>query len=161
MVRIFKVLVFPVVLYRCETWTIKKAEHQRIGAFKLWSWRRLESLLDYNEIKSVNPKGDPPWLFIRRTDGKAEVSILWPSDVESQLIGKDLDVGKDWRQEERGATEDEMVGWHHRLNGHSKLQEIVKDGEAWRAAVHGVAKRWTWLSNNNKKRQRIGHELVN
>ena len=77
--------------------------------------KTLESPLDFEEIKPVNPKGNQFWLFIGRTD--AEAPILWPPDVESELIGKDPDAGKDWRQEEKGTTEDEMFGWHHRLDG--------------------------------------------
>ena len=110
-----------------------------------------ESPLESKEIKPVNPKGNQPWIFIGRTDAKAETPILWPPDGKSQLIGKNLDVGKDWGQEEKGAAEDEMVGWHHQLNGHelSKLREIVKDREVevWHAAVHVVAKSWTQPSN--------------
>ena len=78
--------------------------------------KTLDSPLDSKKIKPVNPKGNQPWIFIERTD--AEAPILWSPDVKSQLIGKDPDVGKDWRQEEKGVTKDEMVEWHHRLNGH-------------------------------------------
>ena len=78
----------------------------------------LESPLGYKEIKPVNPKGNQPWIFIGRTDAKAEAPILWPPDVKSWLIGKDPDAGKYWGQEEKWVTEDEMVGWHHRLNEH-------------------------------------------
>ena len=80
--------------------------------------KTLESPLDYKEIKQVSRKGNQSWIFIGRTDAKAEAAILWPPDVKNELIGKDPDAGKDWRQEEKGATEDEMVGWHHVLNGH-------------------------------------------
>ena len=75
-----------------------------------------ESPLDFKEIQLVHPKGDQSWVFIGRTDAEAETSILWPRDVKSWLTGKDPDAGKDWGQE-KGTTEDEMVGWHHRLNG--------------------------------------------
>ena len=78
----------------------------------------LESPLDYKEIKLIDPKGNQSWIFIGRTDTEAEAPILWPPDAKSQLIGKEPDAGKDWRQEEKGMTEDEMVGWHHRLYGH-------------------------------------------
>ena len=80
--------------------------------------KTLESPLDCEEIKPVNPKGNQPWIFIGRTDAEAETPILWPPDVKNWLLGKDLDAGKDWRQEKKGTTEDEMVGWHHWLDGH-------------------------------------------
>ena len=80
--------------------------------------KTLESPLDCREIRSVHPKGDQSWIFIGRTDVEAETPILWPPDVKSWLICKDPYAGKDWGQEEKGTTEDEMVGWHHRLNGH-------------------------------------------
>ena len=111
---------FPVVIYGCESWTIKKTEGQRIDAFEPWCWRRLflEDSLDTKEIKPVNSKGNQPWIFIGRTDVEADAPVLWPHDVKSWLIGKDPDTGKDWRQEDKGMTEAEMVGWHHQLNGH-------------------------------------------
>ena len=89
--------------------------------------KTLESPLDCKEIQPVHPKGNQSWIFIGRTDAEAETPILWPPDAKGQLIWKDPDVGKDWRQEEKGMTEDEMVGWHHQLNGHelSKLQELA------------------------------------
>ena len=90
--------------------------------------KTLESPLDCKEIKPVNPKGNQPWIFIGRTDAKAEAPILWLPEVKSQLIGKDPDIGKDWRQEEKGAAEDEMVGWHHWLNGH-EFEQTQGDGE--------------------------------
>ena len=116
-VHIVKALVFPVVMYRCVSWTIKKAECQRIDAFKLWSWRRLLRIhLDCKEIKPLNLKENQSWISIGRTD--AEAQILWPPDVKSRLIGKDHDAGKGWRQKEKGMTENEMVGWHHWLSRH-------------------------------------------
>ena len=128
-VRLVKVMVFSVVMYRCESWTIKKADHRRIDAFELWCWRRLLSLLDCKESQPVHPKGDQSWVFIGRTDAEAETPILWPPDVKSWLIGKDPDAGKDWGQQ-NGMTEDEMVGWHHRLNGHGFRWTLgVGDGQ--------------------------------
>ena len=101
----------------------------------------LESSLDCKEIKPVNPKGNQSWIFIGRTDVEAEAPVLWPPDVKNWLIRKDLDSGKDWRQEEKGTTEDEIVGWHYQLSGHEFEQTPgVKDREAWCAVVHGVTK---------------------
>ena len=80
--------------------------------------KTLESPLDCKAIQPVHPKGNQPWIFIGKTDAEAETPILWPPDVKNWLIWKDPDVGEDWRQEEKRMTEDEMVGWHHRLNGH-------------------------------------------
>ena len=113
-----KAMFFQVVMYGCESWTIKKAERQTNWCF--WTVvleKTLESPLDCKEIKPVNPK-DQPWMFIGRTDGEAETPVLWPPHVKNWLIGKDSDARRNWGQEEKGTTEDEMVGWHHRLDGH-------------------------------------------
>ena len=115
-VHLVKAMVSPVVVYGCESWTIKKAEHRRIGCF--WTVvlvKTLKRLLYCKEIKPVNPKGNQSCIFIERTDAEAETPILWPLDVQNWPTGKDLDAGKGWRQEEKGTTEDEMVGWHHQL----------------------------------------------
>ena len=107
--------------------------------------KTLESPLDYKEIKPVNAKGNQSWIFIGRIDVEAGTPILWPPDVKNWFIWKDPDAGKDWRQEEKGTTEDEMVGWHHRLDGHEFEQAPgVGDGHA---LVHGVTESWTWLSD--------------
>ena len=82
-VHLVKAMVFEVVMYGCESWTVKKAERQRIDAFELWYWRRCQSPLDYKEIQPVHPKGDQSWVFIGRTDVEAETLILWPPDVKS------------------------------------------------------------------------------
>ena len=105
-------LVFPVVMYGCENWTIKKTECRRIDAFKLWCWRRLLRV-PCKEIQPVHPKGNQSWVFIGKTDVEAETPIFWPPDAKSWLIWKDPDAGRDWGQEEKGMTEDEMVVWHH------------------------------------------------
>ena len=94
-----------------------------------------ESPLDSKEIRPVNPKGNQPWIFIGRTDAEAEAPILWPPGVKSQLFGRDPDAGKDWRQEEKGMTEDEMVGWHHQLNGHWVW---ANSGRWWRTGKTGM-----------------------
>ena len=115
----FKALFFPIVMYGCESWAIKKAEHQRIDAFWIvLIGNTLESPMDCKEIQPVNPKGDQSWVFIGRTDAEAETPVLWPPHVKSWLFGKDPDAGRDWGQEEKGKTEDEMAGWHHWLDGH-------------------------------------------
>ena len=106
--------------------------------------KTLGSPLD-SKIKPVIPNGNEPWIFIRRTDAEAETPIHWIPDAKSQLIGKDFYARKDCRQEEKGAAEDEMLGWHHWFNGHEF--EVVKDRKAWCAAVHEVANSWTQFTD--------------
>ena len=96
--------------------------------------KTLETPLHSKEIKPVNPKGNQSWIFVGRIDAEDEAPILWPPDVKNWLIGKDPDAGKDWRQEEKGITEDEMVGWHHWLNGH-EFEQALGDGEGQRRLV--------------------------
>ena len=118
-VCLVKAMIFPAVMYGCESWTIEKSWVPKNWCF--WTvvlGKTLESPLDCKEIQPVHPKGNQSWIFIGRTDVEAETSILWPSDGKNWLIWKDPDAGKDWRREEKGTTEDEMVGWHHWLNGH-------------------------------------------
>ena len=130
-------------------------DHKEGWAPKNWCFwtvvlkKSLESLLDSKGIKPVNPKGNQSWIFIGRTDAEAEAPMLWPPDLNSWLTGKDPDVGKDWGQEEKGATVDEMVGWHHRLNGHEFEQTLgVSEGKGRLAGtVHGVANSWIWLTD--------------
>ena len=106
--------------------------------------KTLENPLDSKEIQPVHPREDQSWMFT-----EAEASILWPPDAESWLIWKDPDAGKDWGQEEKGMTEDQIVGWHHWLNWHEFgwAPGLVMDGEGWRPAIHGVAKGRTRLSD--------------
>ena len=132
-------------------------DYKEIWAPKNWCFlsmvleKTLESPLDSKDIKPVNPKGDQSWVFIGRTDAEAETPILWPPCEKSWLTGKDPDAGKYWRQEEKGMTEDEMTGWHHRLNGREfGWTWGVGDREAWRAVIHGVGKSWTRLSHWNE-----------
>ena len=120
-VRIVKAMVFSVVMYRCESWPIK-VEHQGTDAFEL------ENPLDFKEIKSVHPKGNQSWIFIGRTDAEAGAPILWALDAKSQFTRRDPDAGKDWRQEEKRMTEDEIIGWHHQFKGH-ELGQTLGDGE--------------------------------
>ena len=128
-VLLVKAMVFPVVMYGHESWPLKEG-----GMLKNWCFwtvmleKTLESHLDSKDIKPVNPKDNQHWIFIGWTDTEAEASILWPPDVKSWLIGKDPDVGKAWGQEEKGAKEDEMIGWHHRLNGY-KFEQTLGDSE--------------------------------
>ena len=151
-VRLVKAMVFPVVMYGCESWTIKKAECQRIDAFELWCWRRFLRVpwtarrSNQSILKEINPE-----CFLEGLMLKLKLQCETP-DAKNQLIGKDPDAGKDWRQEEKGMTEDKMVGWHHPLSGHGLggLRELVLDREAWRAAVHGVTKSQTRLSDWNE-----------
>ena len=121
-------------------------DHKEGWVLKNWCFwtvmlqKALQNPLNSKESQPVNHKGNQPWIFIGKID--AEAPIFWSPDVKSWLIGKDPDAGKDWGQEEKRVTEDEMVGWHHWLSGHElcKVWEIVKDREAWRAAVHGMEK---------------------
>ena len=116
-VHLVKAMVFPVVIYRRE-WIVY------IEALKNWCFwtvvleKTLESPLDCKKIQPVHPKRDQSWVFIGRNDAESETPILWPSHAKNWLIGKDPDAGKAWMQEEKGTTEDEMVGWHHQLDGH-------------------------------------------
>ena len=129
-VHLVKAMVFPVDMYGCESWTIKNAEGRRIDAFELWCWRRLLSPLDCKEIKPVHSEGDQPWDFFRGNDAKPETPVLWPPHEKSWLTGKDSDAGRDWGQEEKGTTEDEMAGWHHWLDGReSEWTPGVGDGQ--------------------------------
>ena len=106
-----------------HTW-MWEVDHKEGWAPKNWCFwtvvleKTLESALDCKEVQAVHPEGDQSWVFIGRTDAEAETPILWPPDAKNWLIGKDPDAGKDWRQEKKWAAEDEMVGWHHGLNGH-------------------------------------------
>ena len=116
-VRLVEAMVFPVVMYGCESWNIKKAECWRIDVFELWCLRRLLRVSwtarrpNQSILKEISLK-------YSRTDAKAATPLLWPPDAKNWLIEKDPDAGKDWRQEEKGKTEDEMIRWHHWLNGH-------------------------------------------
>ena len=117
-VHLVKATVFPVIMYGCEIWTIKKAERQRIDTLELWCWRRLLRV-PWTARRSSQSilKGNQSWIFTGRTDAEAETPILWPPDAKNWLLGKEPDAGKDWKWE-KGMTENEMVGWHHWLNGH-------------------------------------------
>ena len=120
-------MVFPVVIYGCDSWTIKKLSTEEL---MLLLEKTLESPLDCKEIQPVYAKGDQSWVFTGRTDATAETPILWSLHAMSWLIGKDPDAGRDWGQEEKGRTEDEMAGWHHQLDGHEFVWTPgVSDGQ--------------------------------
>ena len=118
-VCLVKAMVFPVVMYGCESWTVKKAECQRTDAFEFWCWRRLLRVpwtarrSNQSILKEISPEYSSVGLMLR-----LKLPILWPPHVKSWLFGKDSDGGRDWGQEEKGTTEHEMAGWHHWLNGH-------------------------------------------
>ena len=136
-VRIVKSMVFPVLMYRCESWAIKKAEHWKIDAFELWCWGRLLRV---------------PWTAIRLQIIQSETAGLWPPHAKSWLIGKDFDAGRDWGQEEKGTTEDEMAGWHHRLDGREFMWTPgVGDGQGGLACCGSMGSQtWTdWATELN------------
>ena len=159
-VHLVKAMVFPVVMYGCESWTTKKAEQQRMDAFELWCWRRLLRVpwtarrSNQSILKEISPEHSLEGLML-----KLELQyfghLIRRTDSLEKNLGKD--AWKGWRQKEKGTTENEMVEWHHWLNGHefSKLWELVMDRDVWCAAVHGVAgsrtqlRDWTELSWTN------------
>ena len=156
-VHLVKAIVFPVVMYGCESWIIKKAEHRRIDAFELWCWRRLfrvpwtEMRSNQSSLKEISPEYSLEGLTL-----KLKTPILWPPDAKTWLIGKDPDAGKDWEQEEKGMTEDEMVGWHHRLDGHGfGCTPGVGDGQgglaccgSWGRKESDTTERLNWTELN-------------
>ena len=133
---------------RSHAW-MWELEHKEGWVLKNWCFqivvlKTLESPLDCKEIKSVNPKGNQPWMFTWRTAAEAEAPILWPPDAKNQLSGKDPVAGKDWEQEEKRAAKDEMFRWHYWLNGHGFEQTLGDTkGQALHASVRGVAKSQT------------------
>ena len=162
-VCIVKAVVFPVVTYRCESWTVKKAEHWRIDTFELWYWRRLLRVSwkarrsNQSILKEINPEYPLEGLML-----KLKLQYFGHLRRTADSLEKILMLGNIWRQKEKRVTEDEMVGWHHGFIGYEfgKLQETVRDREAWRAVVHGVAEsrtqpgNWTtttWLTGCENK----------
>ena len=135
-------------------------DYKESWALKNWCFwtvvleKTLESPLDCKEIQSVNPKENQSWMFIGRTDAEAETPILWPPDVKNWFTGKDPDAGKDWRREEKETTEDEVVGWHHQLDG-QEFEQALGDGERqgslscsspWSCKELDTAEQWTELN---------------
>ena len=149
-VHLVKAMVFPVVMYGCESWTLKTAEHQRIDAFEVWCWRRLLRVpwttrrSKQSVLKEISPGCSLEGLML-----KLKLQYFGHLMRRADSFEKNPDARKDWGQEEKGTTEDDMVGWHHGLNGHGlgELQKLVMDREALCAAVHRVAKNRTQLSN--------------
>ena len=171
---------FSILAWRIP-WTVKSTGSQRVGhdwetftftSLHVWMWeldykeswaqknwcfwtvvleKTLESPLDWKELKPVNPKGNQSWIFIGRRDAEAEAPVLWPSDMKSWLTGKDSDAGQDWRQE-KGTTQDEMVGWHHWLSGHEFGHALgIGDGQGgleycswWRCKESSTTQWLTW-----------------
>ena len=146
-VHIVKAMVFPVVMYGYDSWIINKTECWRIEAFELWCWRKLLRIpWTARSNKSILKEISPEY-SLEGTDAEAETQILWSCDANNWLLKKDLDAGKDWRQEEKGITEGEIVGWHHQLDGH-EFEQVpgVGDGQGslaccspWR---HRVGRDW-------------------
>ena len=146
-----KTMVFPVWMWELDhkdSWTLKN--------WCFWAVlleKTLESPLDCKEIKPVNPKGNQPWIFIRMTDAEAEAPVLWTPDAKSWLIRKDPDAGKDWRQEVKGMTKDDLFGSHHLLNGH-EFEQALRDGEGQGSLVccspqaNKELDMAEWLNNN-------------
>ena len=156
-VQLVKAVVFPVVMYGCESWTIKKAECWRIYAFELWCWRRFLRVpstarrSNQSILKEISPG------CFGGTVVETETLMLWPSDEKRWLIGKDPEAGKNWRQEEKGMTEDKMVGWHHWLNGY-EFEQALGVGEVEGSLVCCSSWGHKWLETteklNNKKKKR-------
>ena len=156
-VHLVKAMIFLVVIYGCESWTIKKAERQRIDSFELWFWRRLLRVLwtarrsNQSFLKEISPEYSLEGLML-----KLKLQYFWPLDVKSWLIWKDPDAGKDWGQVEKGTAEDEMVGWHHWLDGHGfGWTPGVGDGQgglaccdSWGHNESDMTERLNWLKRD-------------
>ena len=152
---------FTVVMCGCKSWTIKKSECQRIDAFELWVWKRLLRVPWIARRSNQYILKDWSWILIGRTDAEAETLTLWPTDGNNWLIRKDSDAGKDWGQEEKGMTEDEMARWHHQLDGH-EFENAPRVGDGQGSLVccspwgHKESDMTEWLNQSE-----LIHRLVN
>ena len=152
-------MVFPVVMYGCESWTVKKAERQRIDAFELWCWRRILRVpwtvrrSNQSILKEISPGCSLEGMML-----KLKLQYFWPPQVKSWLIGKDSDAGRDWGQEEKGTTEDEMAGWYHRLDGYEfEWTPGVGDGQgglaccnSWHHKESDTTEQLNWTNRRNQ-----------
>ena len=155
-VCLVKAMVFPVVMYGCEGWTIKSWVPKNWCFWTVVLEKTLESPLDCKEVQPVHSEGDQPWNFFGRNDAKAETPVPWPPHVKSWLIGKDSAAGRDWGQEEKGTTEDEMAGWHHGLDGReSGWTPGVGDGQG------GLACCDSWGRKESDRTERLNWTELN
>ena len=164
-VRLVKAMVFH--MYGCESWTEEGWAPKNWCFWTVVLEKTLESPLACKEIQPVPPKGDQSWVFFGRTDAKAETPILWPPDVKSWLIGKDPDAGRDWGQEDKGTTENEMAGWHHWLYGReSEWTPGVGDGQGGMACCDSWGRKeadtteWlNWTETKSDSRSVVSNSL--
>ena len=158
-VHIVKAMAFPVAMYRCESWTIKKAECWRTDAFIFWCWRRFESPWYSKEIKPVNPKGDEFWIFIGMTDAETEAPVFHQPDTKSWLTEINPDAGENWKQSFLSCQRrrwQRMRWWVGITNSADiNLTKLQETEDSWCAAFHGVPKSWTWLHNRTATQQRF------
>ena len=161
--HLVKAMIFPVVMYRCESWTIKKAEHWRIDAFEIWCWRRLLRV-PWTARRSNQPiwKETNSEYSLEGLMLKLKLQYFGHLIRRADSLEKNPNAGKDWGQEEKEVTENEMVGWHHQLKGH-ELEQTPRDSEgqvAWRATVHGAAKSQTQLSGWTTTKDPLEEEMA-
>ena len=143
-VHLVKGMFFPVVMYGCESWTIDTWAPKNWCFWIVALEKTVESPLGCKEIQPVHSKGNQSWIIMRRTHVEAETPILWSPDTKNWLIGKDPDAGKDWRWEEKGMIEDEMVGWHYWHDGH----EWVSSGSWWWTGKLACRSSWGWKESD-------------